>query len=212
MRTLTTLLAMHLVALAAARPAAGEPLRKLVRDMKRQGVKTQTHKGTTTFTIVGKTAEAWDRSVAKRMAKHYVADKDYRAVQIGCVWRGAEDASHWPEAAVRAAWIAETFQRNGVPKWQIAIFVRNDPRAPEGGVMTIALTRRRPYYMRMGDNLVGGLRAVVVSPAELPKGVVATGKAEGAVSGGTKGVVKGFGSTLRRAGTGAVRILTFWAG
>ena len=50
---------------------------------------------------------------------------------------------------------------------------------------------------------------------ELPsvdKGVVETGRKQGAVAGGTRGVVRGFGSTLRRAGTGAVRILTFWAG
>jgi len=76
----------------------------------------------------------------------------------------------------------------------------------------VVLISKRNYLLRVGDNLVDGVTDVVASPTEIPKGVVKEGRKGGAVAGSTKGVVGGFGSTLRRAGNGAVRILTFWAG
>ena len=108
--------------------------------------------------------------------------------------------------------MAEALQRHGVPQAQMETYGRYEPSAPKGGMLTVAFHRKRGYLKRVRDNLVGGVATVVTSPAELPKGVMETGRKQGPVAGGTKGVVCGFGSTLRRAGTGAVRILTFWAG
>ncbi len=212
MRGAKFLCALSLWALGEAGPARADSFRRLSRELKPQRVAATRRRGQETFRVAGRRAAAWDQSLASRLADYYLSDKAFQSIRIVCVCPTRRGRSAWLEAALRAGTIAAALERRGAPAQRIAVFVRNDPRAPDGGELSITFSRRRPYYKRIGDNLVEGVKDVVTSPAELPRDVVATGKREGVVAGGTKGVVKGFGATLRRAGTGAVRLLTFWAG
>ena len=214
MRMLAFLCVLGLAIAVGLEDAHGQSLEDLAKVLEREGVGTQTYKGTATFVVVGRTATYWERSLAMRLAQHYQSDKKYVLAQIVCVWPANTSGLDrgWTAATRRAGTLAGTLQRHGVPAGQIQVHAMPRSDATGGGEVHITFLRERHYLKRVGDNLVEGVTDVVASPTELPKGVMETGQEEGAVAGGTKGTVRGFGSTLRRAGNGAVRILTFWAG
>jgi len=192
----------------------GDALKKLVAELDKRGVKTTITSGTPTFTVLGPASPEWDQSLAARLADHFRSDKSYVGANITHLRRAAAAKSYdvWAPAARRSATMARALQRRGVPAAAIVMGVEVRPDAPRRGALVITFHRKRNWLRRAGDNLVGGLTDVVASPDEVRKGVVTQTKRRGAVAGGATGAVGGFGAAVRRAGTGAVRILTFWAG
>lgn len=192
----------------------GDALKGLAAELGKRGVKTTITRGTPTFTVLGPTSPEWDQSLATRLAHHFGSDKSYVGADITDLRHDAAAQAYdvWTPAARRAAIVARALQRGGVPAAAIVMGVEVRPDAPRRGALVITFHRKRNWLRRAGDNLVGGLTDVVASPDEVRKGVVAQAKRRGAVAGGAAGAVGGFGAAVRRAGTGAVRILTFWAG
>jgi len=167
--------------------------------------------GTIAVTIKGETAPAFDQSVAARLGRHYIGDKKFRGAAVSGV-APSNNPDRWSEMSKRCGVIAKALHRQGVPEAQIAVFVTFDPKAPPGGRLTISLHSKRNWFQRAGANLVGGVTDVVMSPTEIPRGMVRQGRKRGVAGAGTVGVVGGIGSTVRRAGNGAIKLLTFWAG
>lgn len=189
-------------------------LEDLTRCLADFAVKTATSPERTAFTLMGRGAPGRDNDVAELLGIHYRGFKRYHGVTITSLLPlGAAGAkSAWEHSTRRCGVIANVLQRQGVAAGGIEIHVRCEPDVSEEGLLVVSFHRKRDWFSRMGDNLVTGVTNVVASPVELPKGVMTTGRKEGAIVGGTVGVLGGFGSAVRRAGTGAVQLLTFWAG
>lgn len=214
MRSVRILVAA-LVALAGMQTGLGaESLKALARRLKDKGVETTVSAGTPTFTVPGECAPEWEQSLAAELGRHYQSDKKYWGVAISYA-RSAEcsrDDALWADASKHCGSVAQALERQGVPTNAIEIHVQFVADCPKQGALKITFCRKRSWLRRTGDNLVSGVTDVAASPFELPKGVYTRGKKHGLVSGSTVGVVGGFGSAVRRAGNGAVRLLTFWAG
>lgn len=205
------------LSLAFASMEAGlgsESLKALAARLKAEGVETIMSAGAPTFVIPGASSSQWEMSLAGELGRHYKSDKKYYGVAISYLERGSgsEKDGPWDAATERCGRVAKALERQRVPTNVIEVHVRFLADGPKEGVLNITLGRKRSWIRRAGDNLVSGVTDVAASPLELPKNVYHRGKKEGLVSGSTVGVVGGFGSAVRRAGNGAVRLLTFWAG
>lgn len=79
-------------------------------------------------------------------------------------------------------------------------------------MITVEFLKHANYFERVGKNFVTGITDIVSSPMELPMGMVTESRKSGAMTGVPKGVFSGFGQAVRKAGTGVITLLTFWAG
>jgi len=191
-----------------------EALAALSRDLKKKGVETVISAGSPTFTMAGCASPEWDQSWTAKVGRFYAMQKGYQGLIITCLecLSSGGDADPWTNAAKRCRTVVQTLQRQGVSEKEIEVHVHVRSGAAQEGFLQITLGRRRGYLRRAGDNLVSGVKDVVLSPTEVPTRAYQRGKKDGVVAGSTAGVAGGFGSALRRAGHGAVRLLTFWAG
>lgn len=195
-------------------PVAKGSLAALSRGLEAKGVTTTTSAGSPTFAMAGRASPEWDRSWAAEVGRFYAAQKEFQGVIVTCLacMTSDADADPWSGAAKRCSAVVQALQRQGVPEKEIEVHVHVRSGAAKEGFLQVTLRRERAYLRRAGDNLVSGVKDVVLSPTEVPMGAYRKGKKDGVVAGSTVGVVGGFGSALRRAGNGAVRMLTFWAG
>lgn len=205
---------LSLVSAARAGTAPEKSLAALSRDLKEKGVETTSSAGSPTFAMAGCVAPEWDQSWSAKVGQFYASQKTYQGVIVTCLacMTSGEDTDPWASAAKRCSGVVQTLRRQGVPEKEIEVHVHVRSGAAKEGFLQMTLRRERAYLHRAGHNLVSGVKDVVLSPTELPVRAYRRGKQDGVVAGGTVGVVGGVGSALRRAGHGAVRLLTFWAG
>ena len=214
MRAAYIVAVLSLLCVANGGATTQESLAALSHDLKETGIETTTSAGSPTFTVRGCVAPEFDTSWAARIGKFYAVQGEYKGLGVACLecMSSADDPDPWASAAKRCGVVVQALQRQGIRREEIEVHMHVRSGAAEEGLLQVTLRRERPYLQRAGYNLVSGVKDVVLSPTELPKRVYRKGKKDGVVVGSTVGVVGGFGSALRRAGNGAVRMLTFWAG
>ena len=92
------------------------------------------------------------------------------------------------------------------------ISLRFENDIADKGIIKVEFVKSASYFKRAGANIVSGFTDIISFPIEVPRSIINESRQNGVATGVTKGVFSGFGAAVRKAGTGTVKLLTFWAG
>jgi putative exosortase-associated protein (TIGR04073 family) len=182
-----------------------------IREIKEEGVTIFHISG---FQALENGADPWDQKVIPYLTQYYFEKGNFKDISISCFLEMAVvfPSKEYDEASDRALRLYNAFLGKGVPEERLFVSVRFEKDAPDNTVISVEFFDGSNYFQRVGQNFVGGIADIVLSPVELPKEMVDESREKGAAAGLTKGTFSGFGKALRKAGNGTIKLLTFWAG
>lgn len=175
------------------------------------GIETADHEDMTVFTLRNPPENV---SAAEYLTRYYLEEGPYAEILISCFlsMETTFPSDEYDIASRQVLEIYDAFVRKGIAEANIYISVRFEKNVESAGMITVEFLKNSGYFERAGRNFFTGITDIVSSPLELPMGMVSESRKSGMVTGVTKGVFAGFGQALRKAGTGTIKLLTFWAG
>jgi putative exosortase-associated protein (TIGR04073 family) len=178
------------------------------------GIEMAEKSDATVFFINRQSEDDGKISPIQYLTRYYAEGRNFREVIISCFlsMAAAFPSDEYNAASHQVLEIYDAFIASGVSEEFLYISVRFEKNSEPAGLITVEFLRHAGYFERVGRNFVTGITDIVSSPMELPMGMVSESQKSGVVTGVPKGVFSGFGQALRKAGTGTIKLLTFWAG
>lgn len=178
------------------------------------GIEIAKHDDSTLFTFSVTSGQNREVPIAAILANYYFGEGGFREVILSCFLplETAFPSDQYDVAAGQVYEIYEELLGQGVSENDVFISVRFEKNIEADGMITVEFLKHANYFERVGKNFVTGITDIVSSPMELPMGMVTESRKSGAMTGVPKGVFSGFGQAVRKAGTGVITLLTFWAG